>query len=89
MESSPGTISSAALCSTMEHQKLGMASKHRLSVNLSPKEHRELAALAENVRVSKAWLGRQAITEFLERYSEKGLHLPLNLSRTTRAGDKQ
>ena len=66
-----------------------MDPKHRLSVNLSLKEHRELAALAENTKVSKAWLGRQAITEFLERYRETKLQLPLNLARTPRTGEKQ
>ncbi|MDE0273293.1 MAG: ribbon-helix-helix domain-containing protein [Gammaproteobacteria bacterium] len=56
-----------------------VASKHRVSVNLSPDEHRELAALAESARVSKAWLGRRAITEFLERSRDGQLQLPLNL----------
>ena len=54
-----------------------MSSTERLSVNLSPEEHRELAALAEKVRVSKAWLGRRAISELLERYREREFQLPL------------
>ena len=54
-----------------------MSSPQRLSVNLSPEEHRELAALAEKVRVSKAWLGRRAISELLDRYREREFQLPL------------
>ena len=68
---------------------LGMDSKYRLSVNLSTDEHLELAVLAENTRVSKAWLGRHAIAEFLERYREGKLQLPLDFDRTPRAGDQQ
>ena len=68
---------------------LDMDSKHRLSVNLTSEEHRELAALAENVRVSKAWLGRQAITEFLERYRESKPQVPLDFSRIPRPGNRQ
>ena len=66
-----------------------MDSKHRLSVNLSPEEHRELAVLAENARVSKAWLGRQAITEFLERYRESKQQVPLDFARIPRPGNRQ
>lgn len=59
-----------------------MPSKHRVSVNLSSNEYRELEALAGKARVSKAWLGRQAITEFLERHGSKGQpELPLWLAR--------
>lgn len=55
-----------------------MASKQRLSVNLSAEEHRELTALAEKARVSKAWLGRRAISELLDRYREREFDLPLS-----------
>ena len=48
-----------------------MPSSHRLSLNPSPEEHREIAALAETSRVSKAWIGRQAVIEFLERYRDE------------------
>ena len=66
-----------------------MTQKHRLSVSLSPNEHRELAALAENTRVSKAWIGRQAITEFLERHRGSGLQLPLDFAKTPRTGEQR
>ena len=66
-----------------------MPSTHRLSVNLSPEEHREIAALAETSRVSKAWIGRQALIEFLERYRDREtLQLPLDLGRTSRRGNQ-
>ena len=66
-----------------------MPSTHRLSVNLSPEEHREIAELAETSRVSKAWIGRQAVIEFLERYrDEETLQLPLDLRRTSHRGDQ-
>ena len=66
-----------------------MPSTHRLSVNLSPEEHREIAALAETSRVSKAWIGRQAVIEFLERYrDDETLQLPLDLRRASRRGNR-
>ena len=64
-----------------------MVQKHklnRISVGLSDKEHTELQALSEKHRVSLAWLGRQAIGEFLERYRNRELQLPLTLERTER-----
>lgn len=51
---------------------LAMPSKHRISVNLSSDEYRELEALAGKARVSKAWLGRRAIIDLLERHGSKG-----------------
>ena len=74
---------SAALCCLSEQlAPLAMPSKHRISVNLSPDEYRELEALAGEVRVSKAWLGRRAIIDFLERHGSKGQpELPLWLAR--------
>lgn len=66
-----------------------MSSKYRISLNLAPEEYREIAALAENARVSKAWIGRQALIEFLERYRDRDLQLPLDLARTSREGDRR
>ena len=63
-----------------------MPSKHRVSLNLAPEEYREIAALAEHARVSKAWIGRQALIEFLERYRDRDLQLPLDLAITPRGG---
>ncbi len=58
-----------------------MTSKQRVSVNLIESEYQELAALAQKHQVSMAWLGRQAIQEFLSRYRQQELQLPLKLSR--------
>lgn len=68
-----------------------MSAKHRVTVNLAEREYEELAALSHKNRVSLAWLGRQAIIEFLDRYAGEERQLPLNLSlrekRTDEAGD--
>ena len=57
-----------------------MAAKHRVTVNLEDREYNELSALSDRHRVSLAWLGREAIIEFLERNEKEELQLPLNLS---------
>lgn len=54
---------------------------NRVSVGLSDKEFRELKALSEQHRISMAWLGRQAIVEFLDRHAHLPLQLPLTVSR--------
>ena len=56
-----------------------MPAKHRVTVNIDDREYRELYALSDKHRVSMAWLARQAIIEFLERYEAEELQLPLNL----------
>lgn len=49
-----------------------MASKNRVTVNLSDDEAAQLAALAEKAKVSKAWLGRRAICDLLDRARNDG-----------------
>ena len=44
-----------------------VAAKHRVSVNLAEEEYRELSVMANKYLLSMAWLGRQAIRDFLER----------------------
>ena len=61
-----------------------MAAKNRMTINLEDREYAELAALSDKHRVSLAWLGRQAIIEFLERRESEDLQLPLNLSSERR-----
>jgi hypothetical protein len=58
-----------------------MASKNRLTVNLSADEASQLASLAKKSKVSKAWLGRHAICAWLERAnkSETEPELPLSM----------
>jgi len=53
--------------------------KRRVAVTLGDGEYKELAALAEKHDVSMAWLGRQAILEFLAHYRHEHLQLPLKL----------
>ena len=65
-----------------------MAAKHRVSVNLSEEEYRELAGMADRYRVSMAWLSRQAITEYLERYQVEYLRLPVRLSAVEKRDDE-
>lgn len=55
-----------------------MSSKNRITVNLSDDEFLALGELAEKSKVSKAWLGRHAISSLLERVShDPGQLLPL------------
>lgn len=53
--------------------------KHRIAVNLDEDEFAELDAMADKHDVSLAWLGRQAVLEFLTRYRNEQLRLPLRL----------
>ena len=61
-----------------------VAAKNRVTINLEDREYAELSALSDKHRVSLAWLGRQAIIEFLERRESEDLQLPLNLSSERR-----
>ena len=56
-----------------------MAAKPRISISLPEQEYRELSTLAEKHHISLAWLGRQAVVEFLERYQDRELQLPLTM----------
>jgi hypothetical protein len=55
-------------------------SKNRLSVSLTDPELAELLSLKDRHHVSLAWLGRQAIVEFIAKYREEHVQLPLKLS---------
>lgn len=56
-----------------------MQKTQRISVGLSVPEHEALQQIATKHRVSLAWIGRHAITEFLVRYeaSDNNNLLPL------------
>ena len=56
------------------------SSKNRLSVSLTDSEVIELLSLKDRHHVSLAWLGRQAILEFIDKYREEHVQLPLKLS---------
>jgi len=66
-----------------------MPSKHRISLNLSSEEYREVVALAEKARVSRAWIGRQALIEFLERHRAHDMQFPLELAAVSRSGERR
>jgi hypothetical protein len=51
--------------------------KHRLAVNLDDQEFAHLAEMSDKHDVSLAWLGRQAVLEFIDRYRNEQLQLPL------------
>ncbi len=57
--------------------EITVAAKHRVSVNLATEEYQELSVMSEKYLVSMAWLSRQAIRDFLERYRDEDLQLPL------------
>jgi predicted transcriptional regulator len=58
--------------------------KHRIAVNLDDQEFSELDAMADRHDVSLSWIGRQAVLEFLSRYKDQQLPLPLRIeSRST------
>jgi predicted transcriptional regulator len=63
-----------------------MTSKNRLTVNLSDEETVQFERLAENLKVSKAWLGRRAIIELLDQTQQHDIQpaLPLNIPRQRR-----
>ena len=54
-------------------------SKNRLSVSLTDSELNELLS-KDRHHVSLAWLGRQAILEFIAKYREEHMQLPLKLT---------
>lgn len=58
-----------------------MTSKERLTVNLEKSEFLELQELARKHNISMAWLGRQAITRFLEQFKQQEFQLPLDLNQ--------
>ena len=54
-----------------------MHKSHRISVNLSEEEYSNLQKIAETHRLSLAWIGRQAISDFLSAYqNEQATTLP-------------
>ena len=52
----------------------------RVTVSVDQRDYEQLTALAEEYRVSLAWLVRYAVADFLERYRQDQLQLPLELT---------
>lgn len=72
----------AAPCVTVKstlQDSLMPTNKRRIAVNLADGEYSDLAALAERHDVSMAWLGRQAILEFMENHHSEQQALPMRL----------
>lgn len=65
-----------------------VASKNRITVNLSDEEFSALGELAERSKVSKAWLGRHAISALLERAQDDEEQLPLPLTGAKQRGNR-
>ena len=53
--------------------------KHRIAINLDDDEFSQLDAMADKHDVSLSWIGRQAVIEFITRYRDQQLPLPLRL----------
>jgi hypothetical protein len=57
----------------------------RVTVSLDERDYEQLALLADEHRVSLAWLVRYAVADFLERYRQDQLELPLELGGARRS----
>lgn len=64
-----------------------MSSKNRVTVNLSDDELRDVTRLAEQAKVSKAWVVRHAVRDLLDSASNDE-QLPLPLAEVYRRGSK-
>ena len=53
----------------------------RVTVSVDERDYEQLVALANEHRVSLAWLVRYAVGDFLERYRQDQLELPLELTK--------
>ena len=67
-------------CNALFHAETQMpTNKHRIAINLDDEEFSELDAMADRHDVSLSWIGRQAVLEFLSRYKDQQLPLPLRI----------
>jgi hypothetical protein len=83
---------SAVLCSPVHHSdavlgrlstvraRRGKKLATRVTVSVDERDYDQLSTLAEEHRVSLAWLVRYAVADFLERYRQDQLQLPLELT---------
>jgi predicted transcriptional regulator len=56
----------------------------RVTVSVDERDYEQLSTLAEEYRVSLAWLVRYAVGDFLARYREDQHELPLELTARRR-----
>jgi predicted transcriptional regulator len=52
----------------------------RITVTVDEQDHAQLIKLAEQYRVSLAWLVRYAVSDMLDRHQQDQLQLPLDLT---------
>jgi hypothetical protein len=77
---------SSMWCSAWEDSKKVRARREkarlatRVTVSIDERDYEQLVALAEEHRVSLAWLVRYAVADFLDRYRREQLELPLELT---------
>ena len=67
-------------CASQAGEKLAT----RVTVSVDERDYEQLSALAEEHRVSLAWLVRYAVGDFLQRYRHDQLELPLELTAPRR-----
>jgi hypothetical protein len=83
----------AVLCSPVHHcdavlgrtrtavrARRGKKLATRVTVSVDERDYEQLSTLAEEYRVSLAWLVRYAVGDFLDRYRQHQLELPLELT---------
>lgn len=72
----------AICCNTsgLTEERYPVAANYRVTLNLEEAEYRTLTAISQKHRESLAWLGRKAMMEFLERFEQDELQLPLILA---------
>ena len=51
-----------------------------MTVTVDEQDHAQLTKLAEQYRVSLAWLVRYAVSDMLDRHQQDQLQLPLDLT---------
>lgn len=66
-----------------------MAAKNRITINLDDAEYQALVALSQRFDVSLAWLGRRALSDLIEKYSQTEAQLPIPFPEERRGGSDQ
>ena len=66
-----------------------MAAKNRITINLDDAEYQALVALAQRFDVSLAWLGRRALADLIEKYSQTETQLPIPFTEERRRGRRK
>lgn len=70
-----GILQSALVCCNVRQRGIAMAARNRVTVNLEDEEYEALVDVATRADRSIAWVGRQAIVEFLASQERKEVPL--------------